>query len=85
MVKSCQYIFSGDTGDRQGEGLDRRKYYHIINDYSSAATVRGPGGRKNFGKQGSRRGHRGEFFRKNIDNFPKASYTYKVKIWAVLA
>jgi hypothetical protein len=28
---------------------------------------------------------RGEFFRKNIDNFSMAAYTYKVKIWAVLA
>jgi hypothetical protein len=85
MVKSYRYDLRGDTGAGQGEGLDRGKYYHIINDYSSAATVRGPGGRKNFGKQGSRRGHRGEFFRKNIDIFPRASYTYKVKIWAVLA
>jgi hypothetical protein len=63
------------------KGLDGQADYHIIiNCFKAAAAGSGAAG-----KTGAPGGLRGEYFRKNIDNLFAASYTYKVKIWAVLA
>jgi hypothetical protein len=62
------------------KGLDWRADYHIIKNYlKAAAAVSGAAG-KTWGPGGLR----GDYFRKNIDNLFTASYTYKVKIRAVL-
>jgi hypothetical protein len=57
------------------KGLDWGADYHIIKNSLKAAAAR----------SGEPGGLRGEYFRKNIDNLCAGSYTYKVKIWAVLA
>jgi hypothetical protein len=73
-----------ETGAWRGDHLDLGKYYHIINDYIMAAAARKQGGWKTSGSREAG-GTPGRIFQKNIDNLSTASYTYKVKIWAVLA
>jgi len=45
----------------------------------------GPGGRQGSGELQGAGEARGEYFRKIIDILLAVQYTYKVKIWAVLA
>jgi hypothetical protein len=63
------------------KGLDWRFDYHIIKNSFKAATAGSGAAGKTWGAGGLQ----GENFIKNIDNIFAASYTYKVKIWAVLA
>ena len=63
------------------KGLDWRADYHIIKNCIKAAAAGNGAAGETLGAGGLR----GEFFRKNIDNLFAPSYTYKVKIWAVLA
>jgi hypothetical protein len=63
------------------KGLDWRTDYHIIKNCFKAAAARSGAAGETWGAGGAPR----RIFQKNIDNLFAASYTYKVKIWAVLA
>jgi hypothetical protein len=61
--------------------LDRGIFFCIIKNFAGGGpgTWQGPGELQGAGEA------RGEFFRKIIDIVLTVQYTYKVKIWAVLA
>jgi hypothetical protein len=61
--------------------LDRGIFFHIIKNFAGG----GPGGWQGPREPQGAREARHELFRKIIDILLMVQYTYKVKIWAVLA